>query len=201
MSVATAAPPTFPDDPRKWNGWSNYRSDNPYERLCLDRHANPTDDEIAQRCAALLQWWQNKLPLKNQPSNPIAQLLGPGLMDASGYLVQARMDLLDPERRTQWDETLEAQAGQDALDELIKFIGFSINNGVLPAEAEANLIEFGENSGLARDQIKLCIDEELKRKGARRSKLVPTPSPAPPPPAPSRIDAEKEYLRILCLGR
>ena len=72
LAVATA-PPVFPDDPRKWNGWSRYDADSPYERLCLDPDANPTEEQIQQHCAAILQWWQNKLPLKNQPSNPIAQ--------------------------------------------------------------------------------------------------------------------------------
>lgn len=202
MLATATPPPVFPDDPRKWDGWRKYQEHNPYERLCLDRRAEPTDEQIQQHCAALLHWWQNKLPLKNQPSNPIAQLLGRGIMDASDCLVQARMDLLDPERRRQWDEKLDAQAGQDALDEFIKFIGFSIKGGVLPAEAEANLVEFGRESGLAEDQIKACIEEELKRKGARRSKLVapPPPAPTPSPAMPPRVEAEKEYLRILCLG-
>ena len=199
LAVATA-PPTFPDDPRKWDGWSKYQADNPYERLCLDRDANPSEEQIQQHCAALLQWWQNKLPLKNQPSNPIAQLLGRGIMDASGYLVQARMDLLDPERRRQWDEKLDANAGQDALEEFIKFVGFSIKGGVLPAEAEANLVEFGLNNGLSDEQIKTSINEELKRKKARRSTLVPAPPPVAQPAISPRAEAEKEYLRILCLG-
>jgi formylglycine-generating enzyme required for sulfatase activity len=202
MPVAlTTAPPIFPDDPRKWDGWNKYRADNPYERLCLDQQANPTSEEIQQHCAALLQWWQTKLPLKNQPSNPIAQLLGRGLLEATDYLIQARMDLLDSQRRQKVDERLAAQAGQDALEEFIKFIGFSISNGVLPAEAEANLVEFGQKSGLAPEQIKSCIEEELKRLGARRSKLVPVAPPVAPKRAvSSRADAEKEYLRILCLG-
>jgi len=201
MPVVTAAPPVFPDDPRKWDGWSKYRADSPYERLCLDQDANPTSEEIQQRCAALLQWWQTKLPLKNQPSNPMAQLLGRGLLEATDYLIQARMDLLDPQRRQAVDERLAAQAEQDALDEFIKFIGFSINSGVLPAEAEANLVEFGQKNGLTEEEIKTCIEGELKRQGARRSKLVPvTPPPAPPPAISSRAESEKEYLRILVLG-
>jgi hypothetical protein len=200
MLAVTTAPLTFPDDPRKWDGWNKYRAESPYERLCLDPNANPTDEQIQQHCAALLQWWQNKLPLKNQPSNPIAQLLGRGIMDASGHLVQARMDLLDPERRRRWDEKLAAQEEQDALDEFIKFIGFSIKGGVLPAEAEANLVEFGQANGLPDEQINACIEEELKRTGARRSKLVAPALPAAQPAVSSRTDAEKEYLRILCLG-
>src|SRR2546423_15158595 len=198
LAVATP-PPVFPDDPRKWDGWSKYRADNPYERLCLDRDANPTDEEIQQRCAALLQWWQNKLPLKNQPSNPMAQLLGRGLVEAPDFLIQARMDLLDPQRRDEVHQRLAVEEGQETLTEFIKFIGFSIKGGVLPAEAEANLVEFGQNSGLPDEQIKTCIEEELKRKGARRSKLVAAPPPVAPP-ASSRTESEKEYLRILCLG-
>ncbi|HVF72817.1 MAG TPA: formylglycine-generating enzyme family protein [Chthoniobacterales bacterium] len=201
MLAVSAAPPTFPDDPRKWDGWRNYDSDNPYVRLCLDPSTQPGDEEVQTHCTALLQWWQNKLPLKNQPANPMAQLLGRGIDDAPIALVQARMDLLDPERRRQWDATLAEQAEQDALDEFIKFIGFSIKGGVLPAEAEVYLVEFGQNAGLGDDQIKACIEEELKRKGARRSRLVPAPAPpAAPPVVSSRVEAEKEYLRILCLG-
>jgi formylglycine-generating enzyme required for sulfatase activity len=198
LAVATA-PPIFPDDPRKWAGWSKYGADNPYERLCLDAAANPTEEQIQQHCAALLQWWQNKLPLKNQPSNPLAQLLGRGLMEASDRLVQARLELLDPERRRECDEKLAAQASQNALEEFIKFIGFSIKGGVLPAEAEVNLVEFGKNTGLPDEQIKACIEDELKRQGARRSKLV-APPPISQPAIPPRVGAEKEYMRILCLG-
>jgi sulfatase modifying factor 1 len=201
MLAVTTPPPAFPDDPRKWDGWSKYHAENPYERLCLDRHANPTEEQIQRHCAALLQWWQNKLPLKNQPSNPMAQLLGRGIDEASRYLVQARVELLDPQRRQAWDEKLAAEAGQETLQEFIKFIEFSIKGGVLPAEAEANLMEFGQNNGLPEEQIRSCIEEELKRKGARRSKLVaPAPPPVSQPTPSSRIDSEKEYVRILCLG-
>ncbi|MFL6590229.1 MAG: formylglycine-generating enzyme family protein [Chthoniobacterales bacterium] len=206
MLAATAAPAIFPDDPRKWDGWNNYQADSPYERLCLDQRRNPTDEEIQLHCTMLLQWWQNKLPLKNQPNNPIAQLLGRGLDEASRYLVQARMDLLDPDRRRQWDEELAERARQHAFHDFIKFIGFSIKNGVLPAEAEANLLEFGGETGLAQEQIKSCIEEELKRRGARRSTLPAVAPPAAVPAAPPesvlspRAIAEKEYVRILCLG-
>src|SRR4051812_9604826 len=199
MLAAALAPPIFPDDPRKWDGWSKYGADNPYERLCLDAAENPTEEQIQQHCAALLQWWQNKLPLKNQPSNPIAQLLGRGLMEASDHLVQARMELLDPERRRECDEKLAAEASENALEEFIKFIGFSIKGGVLPAEAEANLVEFGQKTGLPDEQIKVCIEDELKRQGARRSKLV-APAPISLSAIPAKVEAEKEYLRILCLG-
>ncbi|MEY2507071.1 MAG: hypothetical protein QOH01_1400 [Verrucomicrobiota bacterium] len=199
MLADIAAPPTFPDDPRKWDGWNKYLADSPYERLCLDPASDPSDEQIQQHCAALLQWWQNKLPLKNQPSNPIAQLLGRGIDDAGRRLVQARVELLDPERRKQWDENLAARAGQNALEEFIKFIGFSIKGGVLPSEAETNLVDFGRKSGLPDELIKSSIDEELKRKGARRSTLA-TPPPVSQPVISSRVESETEYLRIICLG-
>src|SRR3954463_15322192 len=199
MLADIAAPPTFPDDPRKWDGWNKYLADSPYERLCLDPASDPGDEQIQQHCAALLQWWQNKLPLKNQPSNPIAQLLGRGLMEASDHLVQARMELLDPQRRRECDEKLAAEASQNALEEFIKFVGFSIKGGVLPAEAEANLVEFGQKTGLPDEQIKICINGELKRQSARRSKLV-APTPVSQSVIPPKVEAEKEYLRILCLG-
>src|SRR5438552_6529795 len=112
----------FPDDPLKWDGWSKYRSENPYERLCLDPKTNPGDEQIQQQCSALMQWWQKKLRLRNQPTNPLTQLLGRGIDEASRYLVQARIQLLDPARRLQIDEELAAQAQQEVLTEFSKYV-------------------------------------------------------------------------------
>jgi formylglycine-generating enzyme required for sulfatase activity len=179
----------FPDDPLKWNGWSKYKADNLYERLCLDPKSAPGDEEIRQHCAALLQWWQKKLRLKNQPSNPLAQLLGRGLDEASDHLVQARMQLLDPERRRQIDRELAAQAEQEALAEFSMYVAVSIAGKVLTAEAEANLAEFGQRNGLTEEQTRACIEEELRRNKAKRA--------APPPISP---EVEKEFLRILGLS-
>src|SRR5437016_6155007 len=165
----------FPDDPLKWDGWREYKADNLYERLCLDPKSAPGDEEIQQHCAALLQWWQKKLRLKNQPSNPLAQLLGRGLDEASSYLVEARMQLLDPARRLQIDEELAAQAQQEALDEFSKYVAISLAGKILTAEAEANLAEFGQRNGLTEEQTRNCIEEELRRNKAKRA--------APPRPA------------------
>src|SRR6202007_3210357 len=99
MEYKVDFPVPLPDDPQKWDGWTKYKSPNLYERLCLDARANPTNEVIEEHCRELLRWWQKKLPLKNQPSNPLAQLLRPGLEESSRYLTQARMELLDPERR------------------------------------------------------------------------------------------------------
>ena len=76
-------PLPLPDDPSKWDGWTKYKSANLYERLCLDPGQNPSDELIEEHCRELLRWWQKKLPLKNQPSNPLAQLLRPGLDESS----------------------------------------------------------------------------------------------------------------------
>jgi formylglycine-generating enzyme required for sulfatase activity len=192
LDLKTKPSVEFPDDPLKWDGWSKYKSDNFYERLCLDPKAKPDDEEIQQNCAALLQWWQKKLRLKNQPSNPLAQLLGRGIDEASNYLVQARMELLDPERRLQIDEELATQAEQEALAEFSKYVAVSIAGKVLTAEAEANLAEFGQRNGLTEKQTRACIDEELRRNKARRA------MPAPPPQATP--EAEKEFERILRLS-
>ena len=76
-------PIPLPDDPRKWDGWNRYSSTDLYERLCLDGRTNPSNELIEERFRELLLWWQKKLPLKNQPSNPLAQLLRSGLEETS----------------------------------------------------------------------------------------------------------------------
>src|SRR5438045_8870310 len=103
-------PLPLPDDPRKWQGWNNYRSPNYYERLCLDPHANPSNELIEEHCRELMRWWQKKLPLKNQPRTPIAQLLRSGLEESSRYLTEAGLGLLASERR----QLLHGQLAADA---------------------------------------------------------------------------------------
>src|SRR3989440_10730976 len=114
-------PLPLPDDPRKWQGWSNYRSENLYDRLCLDPHSNPSNEVIEEHCRELMRWWQKKLPLKNQPSNPVAQVLRTGLDESSRYLTEARVELLDPARRRKLDELLAEQQYKAALGEFKKF--------------------------------------------------------------------------------
>ena len=65
-----ALPNPIPDNPTRWDGWKDYNSENFYERLCLDFDSNPNAEQIEENCRQLLVWWQKKLPLKNQPSNP-----------------------------------------------------------------------------------------------------------------------------------
>src|SRR5262249_33387054 len=136
-------PLPLPDDPRKWQGWSNYRSANFYERLCFDPHSNPSKELIEEHFRELMRWWQKKLPLKNQPSNPLAQLLRAGLEESSRYLTEARLELLDPERRRVLDEELAAQDHEASATEFQKYLKFAVANGVLTPDEEQNLLRLG----------------------------------------------------------
>src|ERR1700739_2295534 len=134
----TSFPLPLPDDPQKWDGWSKYKSPNFYERLCLDPRANPSNEVIEEHCRELMRWWQKKLPLKNQPSNPLAQLLGSGLEESSRYLTEARVELLDPARRRALDEQLAVQKHDASVVEFQKYFRFATGSGVLSALEEKN---------------------------------------------------------------
>jgi formylglycine-generating enzyme required for sulfatase activity len=195
-------PIPLPDDPNKWEGWSNYRSPNLYERLCLDPRANPSNELIEERCRELLRWWQRKLPLKNQPSNPIAQLLRAGLDDSSRFLTEARVELLDPERRREVDEEIAEQEREHALIEFEKYVAFAMANGRLSADEETNLIRFGMEQGLTKDAIVAEIDAKLLETGAQRVQTPAPPSPAgalQAQPAQS-ANPQEEFLRMLRLS-
>src|SRR4051794_17660211 len=161
-------PLPLPDDPRKWDGWSKYKSPNLYERLCLDPRANPSNELIEEHCRELLRWWQKKLPLKNQPSNPLAQLLRPGLDESSRYLTQARVELLDPERRRVMDGELAARAEEEAVAEFHKYLTFAIVDGLLTPAQEKNLLQFGAEHGLSKEKMLGYIEAELSDSGAKR---------------------------------
>ena len=134
-----------------------------YERLCLDSQQNPTNELIEEHCRELLRWWQKKLPLKNQPSNPVAQLLRAGLDESSKYLTEARIELLDPERRKKVDDVLAAEKEQQAVAEFDKFFAFSTTDGGLRPEEEKALIGFGADHGLSEEKILQFIEEKLRR--------------------------------------
>jgi formylglycine-generating enzyme required for sulfatase activity len=172
---ACTLPLPLPDDPKKWDGWSKYKSSNPYERLCLDPRQNPSNELIEEHCRELLRWWQKKLPLKNQPSNPVAQLLRSGLDESSRYLTEARVELLDPERRQLIDQELAAQEQAAAEAEFHKFLAFSLADSVLTADKESALRRFGIEHGLTDEQMTAFIEKEMADTGAKR----------PPPSAPA----------------
>ena len=196
----------LPDDPRKWDGWSKYKSPNLYERLCLDPRENPSNEVIEEHCRELLRWWQKKLPLKNQPSNPMSQLLRPGLDESSRYLTQARVELLNPERRRQMDDELAAQKQELAVAEFHKYLTFALADGTLTPDEEKNLVRFGTENGLSQEQITNYIDAELRDSGARRATPQPAaaaaaPQPVTPTPRPRRqaLAPRDEFLRMLRL--
>ena len=204
MQLEGIFPVPLPDDPHKWDGWSKYKSPNFYERLCLDPRANPSNELIEQHCRELMRWWQKKLPLKNQPSNPLAQILRPGLDESSRYLTEARVELLDPLRRQQLDSELAAQATEQAAVELHKYLTFALADGVLTPEEEKSLHQFGAEHGLSPEQIIAYIEAELKDSGAQRVAAVRPVIKAPPvEPKPRRqksIDPKEDFLRMLRLS-
>ncbi|HEV3410097.1 MAG TPA: formylglycine-generating enzyme family protein [Chthoniobacterales bacterium] len=194
----------LPDDPKKWDGWSKYKSPNLYERLCLDPKQNPTNEIIEEHCRELLRWWQKKLPLKSQPSNPLTQLLRPGLDESSRYLTQARAELLDPQRRRVLDTELAAQAQEQAIAEFHKFLTFAIADGVLTADGEKNLFRFGREHLLSDEQIRAYIEAELQESGARRAAAAEPAAARPEParaPRPRRqaLSPKDEFIRMLRL--
>jgi formylglycine-generating enzyme required for sulfatase activity len=193
-------PLPLPDDPRKWDGWSKYDSPNLYERLCLDPYSNPNDQLIEEHCRELLRWWQKKLPLKNQPSNPLAQLLRSGLEESSRFLTEARAELLDPERRRAVDEVLAAQKHEEALAEFRKYFHFATATGTLTDQEEKNLLYFGAEHGLAQSELASLIEAGLKERGVERAKPMPPPPPVSRSTNGAAASPQEEFLRLLRLS-
>ncbi len=193
-------PIPLPDDPKKWDGWNKYNSPNFYERLCLDPKSNPSNERIEEHCRELLRWWQKKLPLKNQPSNPLAQLLRAGLDESSRYLTEARVELLDPERRRKLDEQIAAEQQEEAIDEFKKYFKFATGHGSLSDQEEKNLLHFGGSRGLSEQQMKALIEGEMSEHKIQRTKPaepkmeVATSNGAPP------SNSSEEFLRLLRLS-
>ncbi len=197
-------PIPLPDDPRKWEGWNYYKSTNLYERLCLDPRTNPSNELIEQHCRELLRWWQKKLPLKNQPSNPLAQMLRSGLEESSRYLTQARVELLDPERRRQMDDELAKQAHEEALAEFQKYLAFALSSGALRNDEEAALIRFGKELGLEDEEMLKVIDAELLDSGAQRVNeeeiKAAQAAAAKNAEAQPALDQKEDFMRMLRLS-
>ena len=174
-------PDPIPDDPRKWEGWRTYTSKNYYERLGFLYEENPTDGQIEEACRKLLVWWQKKLPLKSQPSNPLAQLLRDGLDEAPQFLVEARAFLLDPLKRSAFNDELRDKHKQGAADEFRKYVNFAITSGQLAAKDEAALLRVGQEAGLSTEEIIEVVDAQLEERGAQREvrEIHPAPPQAP----------------------
>ncbi len=201
-----ALPNPLPDNPLRWDGWKNYNSPNFYDRLCLDFDGNASTEQIEDNCRQLLVWWQKKLPLKNQPSNPLAQMLRGGLDEAPSLLAEARTELLDPETRARIDGELKVRITAAAVEELKKIVQFAFVDQELSESAEKRLYETGRGLALTDGDIKGAIDSELERLGYKRAA---NPPPAPLAPAVSvgasrpdfSGDAFGEFRRFLRMSR
>ena len=206
-----ALPTPIPDNPLRWAGWRSYNSDDLYARLCLSYDSNPSPDQIEENCRQLLVWWQKKLPLKNQPSNPLSQMLRAGLDEAPAYLAEARTKLLDPAARAQFDQLLHSQIVEEALGEFKKLLVFALGSNRLREEDEQRLYERGRGLGLTRDVMETAIEAELARTGAERlgastpvplAAVAPAASTAAPVAfAPAAQDASSEFRRMLRLSK
>lgn len=205
-----ALPNPLPDNPLRWDGWRKYNSPNAYERLCLDYSSNAGADLIEDNCRQLLVWWQKKLPLKNQPSNPMAQLLRQGLDEAPQFLAEARSILLDPEQRRRLDLELHAQIIAVAMEEFKKLLTFALADQKLSPDSEDKLYAAGERLGLGREEMVQAIQAELERTGGKRV-TIEQPAPAPVAPAPEPVsvpihapiqgDPFAEFRKILRMSR
>lgn len=193
-------PIPLPDDPRKWDGWNRYSSPDLYERLCLDSRSNPSNELIEERFRELLLWWQKKLPLKNQPSNPLAQLLRSGLEESSRYLTEARVELLDPERRQKMDEELAAQAEEKAIAEFRKYLAFALNDKTLLPHEEETLMQFGRDNGLSDERMKEQIEGELVTSGAVRVVPQQVVGSVPASNGSAKLDPQEDFMRMLRLS-
>jgi formylglycine-generating enzyme required for sulfatase activity len=149
-------------------------------------------------------WWQKKLPLKNQPSNPLAQLLRSGMDEAPAKLAEARTLLLDSASRARIDADLLAAEKSVAAAEFHKFLSFVLTSGALDPDEEENLYSVGGNLGLEAPEMKRFVDEELDRWGIQRAPRNPPPSAEPVPAAvataPAAPEPRAEFLRMLRLS-
>ena len=206
-----ALPNPLPDNPTRWDGWKNFNSPDYYERLCLDFDSNANAEQIEDNCRKLLVWWQKKLPLKHQPSNPIAQMLRGGMDEAPLRLAEARTELLNPESRAKLDAQLRMQMVGAAITEFKKILDFALADKRLTEDGERRLFEAGRRSALSEEEIRSAIDSELERLGAARVENAPAPAAivAPASAAPvaasgagdSSRDPFVEFRRLLRMSR
>ncbi len=199
-------PSPLPDNPTRWEGWRGYNSPDLYERLGLSFADNPSGEQIEENCRQLLIWWQKKLPLKNQPSNPLSQMLRSGIDEAPRYLVEARSGLLNGETRRRIDEELHGRARETAFSELSKFLNFAVGHGVLTREDENNLYHIGAASGLQVEEMKAFVEAELQSRGiGRQKKVEPAAAPAPEVARRGRARSDgspaDEFRRLLRLSK
>ncbi len=134
----------------------------------------------------LLVWWQKKLPLKNQPSNPLAQLLRGGMDVAPRYLARGARRTAQPRaarRRSTPSCTTASASG--ALAEFQKFVDFALSDKVLTAGgARPTCSSSASALGLSGEDIAGTIEAGLQGAPVRDARPTCRPPP-PPPPAPA----------------
>jgi formylglycine-generating enzyme required for sulfatase activity len=194
-------PTPIPDNPLRWDAWKNYNSDDYYSRLCLSFEANPSAEQIEENCRQLLVWWQKKLPLKNQPSNPLAQLLRAGLDEAPAFLAEARTKLLDPAARAAFDQELQTKIVAEGLAEFKKLLVFAVGDKELREQDETRLMDRGRELGLSDASMKAAVEAELARLGATRVTAASEAAPAPTAGSAEPKDPFDEFRRMLRLSR
>src|SRR5438128_11204372 len=145
---------------------------------------------------------QKTLPLKNKPSNPLAQLLRSGLEESSRFLTEARVELVDPEHRRVLDEQLEALQHEAAIFEFLKYLEFVLSNGLLTVEEEKNLLRFGAQRALPEAEMNSMIEEALHKSGAQRQAVAPPPvaNGTGAPVKSSSANPQEEFLRLMRLS-
>jgi formylglycine-generating enzyme required for sulfatase activity len=198
-------PSPLPDDPRKWDGWRNFSSANPYAVLGFEPGENPDAEAIEAAYRELVLWWQKKLPLRSQPANPLSQLLRPGLDEAPQRLAVAKAELMDPARRLAADAVIAEQQRIHATTEFARYVDFSIHGGRLSRLDHDRLREYGVRLGLDAAGCAAVIEERLDAAGATLDEIpaavAPSSIPAAPAPATPHADAASEYLRMLALAK
>ena len=123
-----------------------------------------------------------------------------GLDESSRFLTEARVELLNPERRRQVDEELAAQAEEQAVAEFHKYVVFALNDKTLSPQEEETLLEFGRQHGLSDERMLELIEAELRNCGGVRV--------TPPPPEEStaaektkaQLDPKEDFMRMLRLS-
>ena len=124
----------------------------------------------------MLVWWQKKLPLKNQPSNPLRSCCA-AVSTKRRISRRSAHGPLDPETRSRIDGKLHAQLKQGAIGEFNKYLAFALASGILTGEDEKNLHQFGGKSGLGKEEIRKLIEAEMVKSGARREEKAQAPAP------------------------
>ncbi len=115
-------------------------------------------------------------------------------------MTEARVELLDPERRRRLDEQLAAQAEEAALAEFRKYLEFALKDKILTPAEEETLLQFGRDNGLKEDKVRELIETELAASGgvrgaAQTKELSPAEANSP------MLDPKADFLRVLRLSK